>query len=67
VKKVVLCEEHAYYIADEDYERLKRVSPATARLVKATNRETATHFACEDCGQISPLKLRHVHRCGPDM
>lgn len=64
MKKVVMCDDHAYHIEDEDFERLKQVSPAFARVVRDSDRDTATHFVCEACGQISPVKLRGVHRCG---
>lgn len=63
VKRVVLCDNHCYHITDEDYHILKRVSPGYARLAKESDDEPATHFVCESCGQIAPIKLRKLHDC----
>jgi len=64
VKKLLLCDEQAYYIGDDDFETLKAISPGLARLVRETERRTATHFVCGQCGQICPVKLRELHECG---
>lgn len=63
VKRVVLCDNHAYYISDEDYEILKRAAPGYARLAKDADGQAVTHFVCAKCGQIAPLKLRKIHDC----
>lgn len=63
LKRVVLCDDHCYYITDQDAEKLKAVSPGLARLVRDADGQQATHFVCEKCGQIPPLKLRDLHRC----
>ena len=64
LKKLVLCDEQAYYIGDEDFETLKRISPGLARLGRETDRTRGTHFVCGQCGQICPVKLRELHDCG---
>ena len=63
VKTVVLCDNHAYHISDEDYDTLKLVAPGYARLAKDGDDQAVTHFVCAQCGQIAPLKLRKVHDC----
>ena len=63
MKRVVLCDNHYYHISDDDYEVLKRVSPGYARLAQDSEGDALTHFVCELCGQIAPLKLREVHDC----
>ena len=63
MKQVILCDNHCYLISDEDFEVLRRVSPGYARLAKDSDAEAATHFVCERCGQIPPLKLRALHEC----
>jgi len=50
-------------ISEEDFEVLKRVSPGYARLAKDSDGEKPTHFVCEHCGQMPPLKLRELHDC----
>ena len=65
MKKLVLCDEQAYYIEDEDFETLKVVSPGLARLVRETDHAAATHFVCGQCGQVCPVKLHRLHECGP--
>ena len=63
VKRLVLCDSHCYHISDEDYEILKRISPGYARLVRDSDNKEATHFVCEHCGQVAPVKLRNLHQC----
>lgn len=63
MKKLVLCDKHAYYISDEDYEILKRVAPGYARLAKDAADHVITHFVCAECGQIAPLRLKKLHDC----
>jgi hypothetical protein len=63
VKRIVLCDNHCYHISDEDYEILRLVSPGYARLAKDGDGQAVTHFVCQTCGQIAPLKLREVHDC----
>lgn len=59
----MLCDNHCYVISEEDFEVLKRVSPGYARLAKESDGDTPTHFVCEYCGQMPPLKLRELHDC----
>lgn len=63
MKRVMLCDNHCYHITDEDFEVLKRVSPGYARLVKDSDAKSPTHFVCEHCGQMPPVKLRKLHNC----
>ncbi len=63
MKKVVICDNHAYHITDEDFRKLKVLSPGSARLARKSDAETPTHFVCDSCGQIYPLKLRSLHSC----
>ncbi|MCL5102504.1 MAG: hypothetical protein M1133_00120 [Armatimonadetes bacterium] len=63
MKKLLMCDEHAYHITDEDYEKLKTISPGYARLAKESDNSDPTHFVCEICGQVPPLKLREMHEC----
>ncbi|MCE5198270.1 MAG: hypothetical protein ABFD54_13420 [Armatimonadota bacterium] len=63
MKKIVMCDEHAYHITDEDYETLKAVSPGYARLVEESESPEPSHFVCGLCGQVAPLKLRELHNC----
>ena len=63
LKKLTLCDEQCYYIEDEDAEKLSRISPGLSRLVRDAGNHTATHFVCESCGQICPVKLQDLHDC----
>jgi len=63
MKELVLCDKQVYYIAESDYEILRRLSPGLARMVRDSDSTSATHFVCEHCGQICPLKLRKLHVC----
>ena len=63
MKKIILCDEQCYYINDDDAEKLSRISPGLARLVRDADSHTATHFVCELCGQICPVELRELHDC----
>ncbi len=63
VKRIVLCDNHCYIITDEDFDVLERISPGYARLAKDSAGTTATHFVCERCGQMPPLKLKPLHKC----
>ena len=63
MKKILLCDGYAYVIEDDDFGKLQRSMPAFARLVRDTDCEAATHFVCEACGQIPPIKLRALHKC----
>ncbi len=63
MKKLVLCDQQAYYIENEDFEALRTISPGLARLVREADHELATHFVCAGCGQVCPLKLRELHDC----
>lgn|GEM_PF-2127662 len=63
VKQLVLCDQHCYYISDEDHEVLKRVAPGYARLAKDGDGQAVTHFVCAKCGQIAPIKLQKIHDC----
>lgn len=65
MKRVVLCDNHCYHISDEDGEILKAISPGLARLVRESDNPEATHFVCERCGQVPPIKLRKLHKCQP--
>ena len=64
MKKLALCDGQAYYIEDVDLEVLKRVTPGLARLVREADRAAATHFVCQQCGQVCPVELRELHDCG---
>ena len=63
MKKILLCDDSAYYVTDEDVDKLKRLAPGLARLVRECEDRAVTHFVCELCGQIAPLKLRGLHKC----
>jgi hypothetical protein len=63
LKKLIMCDEHAQHITDEDYEKLKVMSPGCARLAKDSDSTEPTHFVCGRCGQVAPLKLRGMHKC----
>lgn len=60
----MLCDNYCYLITDEDFEALRRVSPGYARLAKESDSDAPTHFVCEHCGQMPPLKLKKLHDCG---
>jgi len=64
MKKITMCDEVAYYITDEDFEKLKLVSPGVARLAKESDSPQRTRFVCEHCGQLPPLALKELHNCG---
>lgn len=63
MKKLLMCDDYAHHITDEDYEKLKAVSPGYARLAKESDSDAPTHFVCEVCGQVPPLRLRELHDC----
>lgn len=65
LKKVALCDDYCFFITEADAEVLRRLSPGLFRLVKDCDAQSATHFVCEACGQLSPVKLRHLHKCSP--
>lgn len=66
MKTLELCDDTCYYIDEQDYSTLRRISPGLARLAKDTDGHTATHFVCEICGQICPLTLQELHDCVRD-
>lgn len=59
----MLCDSHCYVMTEQDFEVLARVSPGYARLARDCDGGKPTHFVCEHCGQIPPLKLRPLHNC----
>jgi len=63
MKKILLCDDNGYYVADEDVDKLRRLAPGLVRLVRECEDRAATHFVCELCGQIAPVKLRGLHKC----
>ena len=63
MKRIRLCDDNGYYVTDEDADKLKQLSPGIARLVRECEDCAVTHFVCELCGQIAPVKLRGLHKC----
>lgn len=64
MKLIVLCDNQAYCIEEKDFEKLQAIAPGLARLARDTDAsKAATHFVCEKCGQICPVKIRELHAC----
>ena len=63
MKKIILCDNIAQHITEEDFEMLKFLSPGTARLVSESDNKKPTHFVCPKCGQVAPVRLKKLHCC----
>jgi len=63
MKDILTCGGYNYVITDQDHSILLTISPNFARLARESDQAEPTHFVCELCGQIAPVRLRELHIC----